>query len=66
MAEPTEKAPKIADVLDALSGRRTAIRDNRCVACGGEAVSFRDGLSWREYCISGLCQTCQDQIFVEE
>jgi hypothetical protein len=26
---------------------------------------FRDALSYKEYCISGMCQACQDKTFVE-
>ena len=47
--------------------RRTNIRGNRCcpppIGCGGEANTFKDELSKREYSISGLCQKCQDSIF---
>jgi hypothetical protein len=24
---------------------------------------FRDEISWREYLITGVCQTCQDGVF---
>jgi hypothetical protein len=34
-----------------------------CPTCGGEANEFDDGLSLREYRISGMCQGCQDGIF---
>ena len=34
-----------------------------CPLCGQSAVSFRDELSVKEYRISGLCQSCQDQVF---
>ena len=37
-----------------------------CVSCKGDATCFKDELSHREYGISGLCQSCQDKIFVEE
>ena len=39
---------------------------DRCVSCKKDAVFFKDELSHREYGISGLCQSCQDKIFVEE
>lgn len=32
----------------------------KCVGCGGNASSFGDRLSEREFLISGLCQSCQD------
>lgn len=67
MAKPTEKAKPIADFLEGLAGRTTAIEGDRCVkppfGCGGSATAFRDELSAREYRISGLCQACQDRVF---
>jgi len=36
-----------------------------CVTCGGPATDFRDALSTREYQISGMCQSCQDNVFAE-
>jgi hypothetical protein len=69
MAEPTEKAPEINQLLNSLSGgdRERDIRANVCIpkpiGCGGPAVEFRDELSRREYRISGLCQRCQDSVF---
>jgi hypothetical protein len=34
-----------------------------CVCCGGEANSFRDEVSRKEYSISRMCQKCQDEIW---
>jgi len=34
-----------------------------CVACGGDANNFKDEISKREYNLSKLCQTCQDDVF---
>ena len=42
------------------------LQDNICVCCGSLAVSFRDELSRKEYGISGMCQECQDSVFIEE
>ena len=39
---------------------------NRCVSCKDTATIFKDELSKREFGISGLCQACQDKIFIEE
>jgi hypothetical protein len=36
---------------------------NQCVSCGKSADKFRDNISRREYNISCLCQTCQDDVF---
>ena len=37
-----------------------------CATCAGEVGPFRDDLSCKEYRISGMCQTCQDQVFGTE
>jgi hypothetical protein len=34
-----------------------------CRMCNGEATSFTDELSKREFAISGMCQKCQDGFF---
>lgn len=36
---------------------------NGCVFCGKPATTFKDERSQREYNISGLCQSCQDETF---
>jgi hypothetical protein len=38
---------------------------NQCVCCGKSATEFRDEVSKREYRISSLCQTCQDEVFCQ-
>ena len=46
--------------------RRLAIAGNQCVKCGfphNLRSDFRDALSYKEYGISGFCQSCQDDIF---
>lgn len=67
MAEPSKKSPEIEALLEKMAGRTTAIKANVCIpkpiGCGGPAVEFRDDLSRREYGISGLCQSCQDNTF---
>jgi len=59
--------------LDSLSegmfgrSRSDSIINATCVICGGDASSFRDALSSKEFTISGMCQACQDSVFgVEE
>lgn len=49
----------------AVAGNRhEAHMTGRCAFCGGAATSFSDELSRTEYRISGLCQSCQDKVFV--
>ena len=65
---PTEKSDNIENALTALYGvnRKVSITDKVCVSCGAENLteeSFRDGISLKEFHISGLCQDCQDTVF---
>ena len=50
-----------------MDERTTAIEANQCLrppfGCGQPVTGFRDGLSEKEYRISGLCQQCQDKMF---
>lgn len=63
------KNPKIKAQLEAFTkrvfgrGREESIKKEICVTCGGPATSFKDELSIAEYAISGMCQTCQDEVF---
>lgn len=65
MTEPSKKSPAIESVLEAVFGRSSAITANVCVSCEQNVTgeSMRDKLSWQEYTISGLCQSCQDKVF---
>jgi hypothetical protein len=61
----TDKAPEIEDAMESIAGRRR--EDGHCVfetqSDPGHDLEFRDFLSRREYRISGMCQTCQDDVF---
>jgi|TARA_R100000049_G_scaffold4748_2_gene11435 hypothetical protein len=65
MAEATKKDPSIDDMLTSVFGidRVGSITDDKCVSCKEDATEFTDALSEKEYGISGLCQSCQDQVF---
>lgn len=67
MAEPSKKSAGIEAALELFFGkqRRENIRANICVECKGPAVTFNDKPSREEYLISGLCQSCQDEVFVD-
>jgi len=66
MTTPSDKSPEMAEHLERLYGRTTAIKADTCAACQGPVTAFSDELSRTEYTISGLCQTCQDIAFAEE
>ena len=44
-------------------GTMQAIEKERCPVCGEKITGFKDALSKKEYSISGMCQTCQDEVF---
>ena len=69
MAKPSKKSPSIETFLDLnahkmFSHTRTgSIHSNTCVICKGDASTFKDALSRKEYSITGMCQECQDKTF---
>jgi len=50
--------------------RVQVISDGNCISCDEardlKASSFRDDISRKEYSISGMCQSCQDDLFGED
>ncbi len=71
---PSVKSDTINGELDLLSqiiwngkDRRTCIEEGICLTCddahGIIASSFRDDVSRKEYAISAMCQSCQDDVF---
>ncbi len=63
MAIPSEKSKEVEQFLEDNFGRTSAIKNDICSFCKESATEFRDGLSEKEYSISGLCQKCQDEVF---
>ena len=63
--EATQKHPSIEALLTSITGfsRVGAVAEGSCVTCQGNATTFRDEISLKEYSISGMCQSCQDSIF---
>lgn len=63
--EPTRKSVGMDAFLSKLAGkdRQATIRANKCMTCDGDALEFDDEKSRREYAISGMCQSCQDEVF---
>ena len=63
------KAKEIREFLDSFTkstfghSRTESKVTQTCVVCGGDANTFEDDLSRKEYEISGMCQTCQDEAF---
>lgn len=53
---------KTSEMLGEFIARRS---EHRCPFCGApiDPNCFRDELSKREFEISGLCQSCQDEMF---
>lgn len=66
--KPSEKSPEMEKLLDKILNRSYCIKNDVCTVCGESVwnLGFRDELSKKEYTISGLCQDCQDKVFVDE
>ena len=71
---PSWKSDTINGELDLLTqiiwngkDRQTCIEEGTCITCdeaqGLVATSFRDDVSRKEYAISAMCQSCQDDVF---
>ena len=58
------------DIMNAIgfSKEVRAVEKGDCPFCGDPIVliEFKDDLSRKEYEISGLCQSCQDETFKKE
>ena len=66
--QPSFKAPQMDSALTSLFGvdRKQTISDGECIACDAEGIiasSFSNDISKKEYSISGMCQSCQDELF---
>jgi hypothetical protein len=66
MAIPSDKSVKLDAMFGMMTGkdRRKTIMSDTCIQCGDPATHFNDDLSRKEYTISGLCQRCQDDVWV--
>jgi hypothetical protein len=69
MLIPAIKSPRVNNFLKNRFGvdREQSILDEVCVAapigCGKPVDAFRTDADAKEYEISGLCQSCQDDLF---
>lgn len=69
--QATPKAPAIESLLTSLTGqdRGLMVALGLCVFCTDSegkpkpTGEFKDSLSEKEYTISGMCQSCQDDVF---
>jgi hypothetical protein len=60
---PAPKAKEVKQFLDDTLGRTEKINSSVCVTCNATDVKFRNQVSRKEYTLSGMCQTCQDDFF---
>lgn len=63
--ENLDKFALCAACRNAVLVYRERTREGLCPFCGNRVKvrDFRDGLSLKEFLISGLCQSCQDGVF---
>ena len=63
----SNRTPEMRGVIETLfPGTKGAIEHGKCPLCKSDITGFKDVLSERQYEISGMCQKCQDFVFVEE
>lgn len=63
------KSPAMVDFLSKTFPEMVEkVKQGMCPCCGKDplALGFVDALSAKEYTISGMCQSCQDDIFCAE
>jgi len=67
-SEELKKPDMNKPVFKMFPKAKKAVEEGKCPDCGKEIKEedFSDDLSKKEYSISGLCQSCQKQIFGEE
>lgn len=61
MAKNSELEASLDEFTKKVFGRSR--KENCCVICGEEDIKFKDEISRREWHISHMCQTCQDETF---
>jgi len=65
-----DKAPNIQEMIKNYAPNERAFSySNQCAWCGKKGIeesSFRNASSVKEFKISRLCQTCQDEVFGED
>lgn len=74
--QPSQKSEKVDRFLELLAAqiapdkthkpRVQTINDRQCMTCANPDLNFRDELSLKEYTISGMCMSCQDEFFGKE
>ena len=61
-----ERSPVLEAILNGMKpNRKDDLANKRCVMCHKDATTFDSDLSRKEYGISGMCQTCQNDFFGE-
>ena len=69
MSKPSNKSEAVNSFLEEIANtvfgasRMESILTDLCVSCKGDAITFKDDISRKEFGISGMCQTCQDSVF---
>jgi|TARA_B110000977_G_scaffold199361_1_gene286495 uncharacterized CHY-type Zn-finger protein len=64
--EPTTHQEILGKLGELKLAIKEVIKKNQCTWCESLNIKLKDELSKREYQISGLCQTCQDEMFKEK
>ena len=65
MAKSKDMQILLDNIIMAMFGnsRQECIDRKVCVICGSSATEFNDVVSEAEFCLSAMCQECQDGTF---
>jgi len=61
------KSLEMIEAIEVLfPGTKDAMANGICTLCKLPITKFDDEMSEKEYQVSGMCQECQDKVFVED
>ena len=63
MPLPPDLSKPIFAMMPEMANR---VINGQCTFCAHYLTEFRDELSKKEYSVSGMCQTCQDETFGDD
>jgi hypothetical protein len=64
----TTKSVDVVKNMQLLARCQNWMEQSRCPLCSVSVVGTRitDKKSWKEFCISGMCQECQNKMFYDD
>ena len=65
---PSIQSPTIESYIKRIFGsdRGDIISNKECSFCKEPSLEFRDEIARKEYELCGICQTCQDEVYIKK